>query len=120
MKKSRSRSRSRNKSKKRSKRSSKKLYKLYKSTNANKKFDIWIEHPETDRIKKISFGAKGYEDYSTHKDKERRERYRTRHQNDKINDPTKSGCLSYHILWGRTTSIEKNLKYFLRKFFGFR
>lgn len=51
---------------------SKKLYTLYKSTNKTKKFDIWIENPKTGNIKKISFGAKGYEDYSTHKDRERR------------------------------------------------
>lgn len=95
----------------------KKLYKLYKSTNKTKKFDIWIENPYTDRIKKISFGAKGYEDYTTHKDKERRENYRSRHRNDKIDDPTSSGCLSYWVLWGKSTNINTNLKYYLNKFF---
>ena len=94
-----------------------KLYKLYKSTIPTKKFDIWIENPKTGNIKKVSFGARGYEDYSIHKDKERRERYRMRHRNDKIKDPTSPGFFSWHILWGNSTSINKNLKEVLNKYF---
>jgi len=106
--------RSRSKSPRQSK---KQLYKLYKSTLKTKKFDIWIENPKTGNIKKISFGAKGYEDYSIHKDKERRERYRTRHKNDKINDPTSSGFWAYWILWGESTNKDTNLKKILKKYF---
>ena len=32
-------------------------------------------------------------------DLKRRERYRLRHKNDKINDPTSSGFLSWWFLW---------------------
>lgn len=95
----------------------KKLYKLYKSTLKSKKFDIWIENPDTGRVKKISFGAKGYEDYSIHKDKERRQRYIARHIRDKINDPTYSGFWAMHILWGKSTDINKNLRWVLREYF---
>lgn len=91
-----------------------KLYYLYKSSNKNKKFDIYIENPKTGRIKKISFGAVGYEDYTIHKDKDRRTRYRTRHKHDKIDDPMSPGFWSYWILWGPSTNIKRNLKTALR------
>lgn len=97
--------------------SRKQLYRLYKSTLKTKKYDIWIENPKTGNIKKISFGAKGYEDYSIHKDKERRERYRTRHKNDKIKDPTSSGFWAMRLLWGDSTSIDKNLRDVVKKWF---
>jgi hypothetical protein len=93
--------------------SNRKLYTLYKSTNSLKKFDIWIELPNG-KVKKVSFGGAGYEDYTTHKDIERRKRYRIRHKNDKIHDPTKPGFWAYWILWGETTDKKKNLKNILK------
>lgn len=95
----------------------KKLYTLYNSTLETKKFDVWIKNPKTGNIKKISFGARGYDDYTIHKDKERRKKYRLRHQHDKINDPTSSGFWSYWILWGESTDINKNMKSILNKYF---
>lgn len=77
-----------------------KLYKVYPSTLKTKKFDIYVINPRTDNVKKVSFGAKGYEDYTIHKDKHRRERYLIRHKNDHINDPTTPGFWSTHLLWG--------------------
>ena len=47
---------------------------ISKSTNKNKKFDAFIDG------KKISFGAAGYEDFTIHKNPERKERYITRHR----------------------------------------
>lgn len=52
----------------------------------------------------IKFGAQGYEDYTTHKDKERWERYIQRHQRKE--DWTKSGIYtagfwSRWILWNK-------------------
>ena len=40
------------------------LYTLYKSTNPKKKYDIYVINPETKNVKKVSFGAKGYQDYT--------------------------------------------------------
>ena len=97
--------------------STKKLYKLYRSSLKTKKWDIYIENPTSGRIKKVSFGAKDYSDYTIHKDRERRERYKQRHKNDRINDPTSSGFWSYHVLWGKSTDINKNLRYVLNKYF---
>jgi hypothetical protein len=56
------------------------------------------------------FGAKGYDDYLTHKDKERRDNYRARHKKDlETNDPTKAGYLSMYILWGDSTNFRENV-----------
>ena len=47
---------------------------IRKSTNKKKKFDALVDG------KQISFGAAGYDDFSTHKDPERKERYIARHR----------------------------------------
>jgi len=93
-----------------------KLYTLYKSKTKNKKFDVYVINPKTDRIKKVSFGDNRYEDYTIHKDKERRKNYISRHKNDKITDVTKPGFWSMWILWGRYTNIKKCLAYTKRRF----
>jgi len=46
---------------------------LKRSANKQKKFDAIF--PD----KKVSFGARGYEDYTTHKDPKRKENYLKRH-----------------------------------------
>lgn len=66
--------------------------------------------------KRVHFGASGYEDYTTHHDKERRERYRTRHAKEKDQDADTPGALSYWILWGDSTSLRANIKAFKIKF----
>jgi hypothetical protein len=91
------------------------VYKLYKSTNPNKKYDIYVPM-ESGRLKKVSFGGAGYEDYTMHKDKERRERYRIRHRKDKITDPTKPGFWSWWVLWGESSNLARALAQTRRKF----
>lgn len=88
-----------------------KLYTLYKSSNRLKKFDVYVENPLTDKIKKVSFGAKNYEDYTIHKDKERREKYRQRHSKDKIDNHLYPGFWSWHVLWGKYSSLDKSMRY---------
>ena len=61
-----------------------KKYYPYKSDKPEKKYYII-----TNTNKKIYFGAAGYEDFTTHKDEERKQRYITRHK--KNEDFTKSG-----------------------------
>jgi len=85
------------------------LYTLYKSSVPEKKFDVYVENKKTGGVKKVSFGATGYEDYTIHRDKERRERYRSRHKKDNIKNPMYPGFWSWHILWGESTSIAKNM-----------
>jgi hypothetical protein len=52
-----------------------KIYYPYPSNKPNKKYYII-----TAGGKKVYFGSKGYEDFTTHKDEERKQRYIQRHQ----------------------------------------
>jgi hypothetical protein len=57
------------------------------------------------------------EDYTQQDYRERRHSYRDRHQKDlETEDPTRAGFLSYYILWGDSTSFDRNLSAFKRKF----
>ena len=50
------------------------------------------------------FGAAGMSDYTKHRDKERRERYISRHAHDlRTKDPTMPGYLSMYVLWNKPT-----------------
>lgn len=71
---------------------------------------LWSNNTHTD------FGASGYSDYTLHHEKKRRDMYRTRHNKDHINNPYKAGSLSWHILWGESTSTSVNVKNFKRLF----
>jgi hypothetical protein len=63
------------------------------------------------------FGSAGMDDYTITKDKEQRDRYRSRHAKDLLTeDPTRAGFLSMFILWGDSTDIGRNLATFKRKF----
>jgi len=67
--------------------------------------------------KKTSFGQRGADDYTITKDKEQRSRYRKRHAKDlKTGDPTRAGYLSYHLLWGNSTSLKQNIKDYKKRF----
>jgi hypothetical protein len=84
----------------------KKPFTLYKSSVNGKKWDVYVP-TASGRLKKVSYGAAGMSDYTKHHDKERRERYRTRHQKDHIDDPYKAGFWSWWHLWGNTTDSKK-------------
>ena len=72
---------------------------------------------EDGRKKTTYFGASGMDDYTLTHDQEQRARYRDRHRKDLItNDPTRAGYLSWHILWGDSTSFQKNLSAYKRRF----
>ena len=78
--------------------------KIYKSTRKDKKYMI------TYNGKKIHFGAKGYSDYTIHKDPKRKASYLARHKpNENWKDPTTGGFWSRWILWNDPTSIEDNM-----------
>ena len=93
-----------------------KLLRLEKSPKPEKK---WRAVFETDSggQKHTDFGDSSMEDYTQHKDRQRRENYRSRHQKDlRTRDPTRAGFLSYYILWGDYSSIRSNLDAYKRKF----
>mgnify|MGYP005991525879 CR=1 FL=1 len=72
---------------------------------------------EDGKTKTTHFGAKGMSDYTINKDKERRRLYRARHKKDLLTkDFTRAGYLSYYILWGDHTNLQKNITDYKRKF----
>jgi len=72
---------------------------------------------ETGRRRRSYFGAEGMDDYTITHDKEQRARYRERHGGDlKTNDPTRPGYLSYHLLWGDSTSLRRNIAAYRNRF----
>jgi hypothetical protein len=69
----------------------------------------------------VPFGSKGMNDFTLFSNKTEgkvhRDRYRTRHAKDLYTlDPTRAGYLSYYILWGDSTSIDKNIQAYKKKF----
>jgi hypothetical protein len=86
-----------------------KLIMFQKSTTSGKKYDALILDTKTKKIKKVSFGALGYEQYrdSTglniyshldHNDTKRRANYRKRHASN-INVKWSPGWFSGKYLW---------------------
>jgi|TARA_R110000744_G_scaffold238433_1_gene355924 hypothetical protein len=88
---------------------------ISKSDKSGKKLKAVFTR-ENGRTKTTHFGASGYDDYTLTKDKEQRTRYRNRHRKDNINNPESAGSLSWHVLWGESTSRQQNIKSYKRKF----
>ena len=86
------------------------------STNPKKKLmAIFLEDGK--KIKTTHFGQDGADDYTITNDKEQRTRYKNRHKKDlDTNDYKKAGYLSYHILWGSSTSLQENIKKYKKRF----
>lgn len=75
----------------------------------------WVA--EFDDGKHTAFGSAGMDDYTIKGDDEQRLRYLMRHKkNENWKDPKSAGALSRYILWGDSTSIEKNLSAYKRRF----
>ncbi len=69
------------------------------SKKKDKKYDAVIDGKKT-----VSFGAKGYSDYTIHKDPERKKRYDQRHKkNENWSDPTTAGFYAKNLLWNKTS-----------------
>ena len=75
---------------------------ITKSKNKDKKYSAVIDGKKT-----IHFGAVGYEDYSVHKDPERKQRYIDRHKSrEDWSDHTTAGFFAKNILWNKPTITE--------------
>lgn len=70
---------------------------LSKSDRAAKKYKVRVGN------KTIHFGASGYEDFTTHKDPERKARYLARHHKENWDDPETAGFWARHLLWNKDT-----------------
>lgn len=92
-----------------------KIYYPYPATNKRHKFFII-----TDNGRKIFFGQYGAEDFTIHKDEERKERYIIRHKKREEKNWNKSGIntasfWSYFLLWNKPT-LEASYKDIKRRF----
>ena len=69
---------------------------LSKSERAANKYQVRVGN------KTIHFGADGYDDYTTHKDPQRKARYLARHRNNEDwNDPETAGFWARWLLWNK-------------------
>lgn len=90
-----------------------KIKKFTKLKGHSKKYEIIFE--KNGKMYTRKFGAAGMSDYTIHKDKERRERYISRHKKDlRTNDPMKPGYLSMYILWNKP-SVKASLADYKRR-----
>ena len=70
---------------------------ITKSKTKDKKYDAIIDGKKT-----IHFGAKGYSDFTIHKDEERKDRYINRHKKtENWNDLKTAGFYAKNILWNK-------------------
>ena len=90
---------------------------IEKGTAKNKKLKAIFYDDKGKKIKTTQFGDNRYEDYTQHKDKQRRSKYLTRHKKDlEKGDYMSAGYLSYYILWGASTNRNINIKQYKKKF----
>lgn len=67
--------------------------------------------------KKTKFGFSGMNDYTLTGDKKARDLYRARHRKDlDTGDPRRAGYLSFYVLWGNSTDINKNIADYKKRF----
>ena len=79
-----------------------KLLSVRPSHKITKKYDAIFDNNGHQKI--VSFGAKGYSDFTIHKDQDRKERYLKRHSaNEHWTNPTSAGALSRWLLWNKGT-----------------
>ena len=75
---------------------------------------------EFDTGKIIHFGAikpngQPYDDYTLTKDKDQRERYRSRHASGKNAKPDTADALAYYLLWNKPT-LQESIKQYKKKY----
>jgi len=89
---------------------------LLKATNGKNKYTMIFYDHFRKKVKTIHFGAKGYEDFTTHGDLQRKMNYISRHESrEDWNNPQTAGTLSKYLLWNKT-SLSASYKDFRNKF----
>lgn len=88
---------------------------IRKSRRQGKKYVARFKYP-SGKAKNTHFGGKGYEDFTLHKDNNRKKLYLNRHRkNENWNDPTTAGSLSRYILWNKP-SLEQSFSDYKKRF----
>jgi hypothetical protein len=90
---------------------------LKKATTQGKKYTAVFYDDDRKKIKTTSFGATGYEDYTTHGDEERKRLYLERHKSGNENwaDYKSAGSLARYILWSKP-SVSASYNAYLKTF----
>ena len=66
------------------------------SNKTHKKYTAVIDNKKT-----IHFGARRYQDFTMHKDPERKTTYLARHKHDKYNNPLFAGFYATNLFWNK-------------------
>ena len=89
---------------------------LKKATTKGKKYTAVFYDNSREKIATTSFGAAGYEDYTTHGDEERKQRYIDRHKSSQNwADYKSAGSLAKYILWNKP-SVSASFNSYLKTF----
>lgn len=93
------------------------LFELYKSKRSYKKFASVLLDENNNRVYKVDFGDLRYQDYTSHHDKKRKEKYLARatkitdrQGRDTVKNILSPNFWSVHLLWSEKTlkkAIEK-------------
>ena len=73
-----------------------------------KKFTALINDTKNNN-KKIHFGDNRYQDFTKHKDTERKKAYLARHKKDNATNPNYAGFYSTNLLWNKP-SLKESIK----------
>jgi hypothetical protein len=90
---------------------------LKSETDGKHKYQVQINKPDGSRTS-VKFGAKGYSDYTKHKDSDRMKRYLARHrsrENWTRSGINTAGFWSRWILWSKPT-LKEAIAYTSKKF----
>jgi hypothetical protein len=91
------------------------LVKIVPSSSASKKYDAYFI-TNTNTSKKVSFGAKGMDDYTKTHDEAQQQRYIARHSaRENWSDPMSAGALSRYVLWS-APSLEQGIANYKKRF----
>ena len=89
-------------------------FELVKATDGIHKYVGVFQDGAT--IKHLPFGAVGYEDYTQHKNPQRKTQYLVRHKStEHWDDPQTRGALARWILWD-TPNLTHNIRKFKERF----
>lgn len=89
---------------------------LSKSNQEGKKYKAVFYDENRQKIKTTHFGAVGYQNFTQHKDEDRKQAYLARHKNNENwNDYKSAGSLSRHLLWNKP-SLSASYNDYVKKF----
>lgn len=84
---------------------------IYTSTTKNKKLVALFNIDG--KLKRVNFGSKNSKTFLDHNDPIKRQHYIARHTalgTEDFNDPLSPASLSMHLLWGKHTDLDLNIK----------